>query len=106
MWPRGRRRLARDRKAFKDSEWQARPLLRLQLRKEEARRTQGPPRFSGVMRGASDAGESPWRRLRERAQKIPGDKKHDPGLGGFCHRVIAVRSSIRHRNARSNTGQN
>jgi hypothetical protein len=35
----------------------------------------------GVMRGASDAGESPWRRLRERAEKIPGDKKHDPGIG-------------------------
>jgi hypothetical protein len=54
----------------------------------------------GVMRGASDAGESPWRRLRERAEKIPGDKKHDPGLTRFSHRVIALRSSIQHRNAR------
>jgi hypothetical protein len=36
--------------------------------------------------GASDTGESPWRQLRERAEKIPGDKKHDPELAGFCHK--------------------
>jgi hypothetical protein len=39
----------------------------------------------------------PWRQLRERAEKIPGDKKHDFELGGFSHRVIALRSSIQHR---------
>jgi hypothetical protein len=44
--------------------------------------------------GASDTGESPWRQLRERAEKIPGDKKHDPELAGFCHRVVASRSTI------------
>jgi hypothetical protein len=32
----------------------------------------------------------------ERAEKIPGDKKHDPGLRGFSHRVVALRSSIQH----------
>ena len=53
----------------------------------------------GVMRGASDAGESPWRRLRERAEKIPGDKKHDPRMAAFSHRVIALRCSIQHKNA-------
>ena len=41
----------------------------------------------------------PWRQLRERAEKIPGDKKPDFELGGFSHRVIALRSSIQHRNA-------
>jgi hypothetical protein len=41
----------------------------------------------------------PWRQLRERAEKIPGDKKHDIELEGFSHRVIALRSSIQHRNA-------
>ena len=65
----------------------------------EARRTQCPSRFSGIKRGASDTGESPWRQLRERAEKIPGDKKHDPGLTEFSHRVVARRSSIQHRNA-------
>jgi hypothetical protein len=35
-------------------------------------------RFSGASTGASDTGESPWRQLRERAEKILGDKKHDP----------------------------
>ena len=44
--------------------------------------------------GASDTGESPWRQLRERAEKIPGDKKHDPELAGFCHRAIASHSTI------------
>jgi hypothetical protein len=64
--------------------------------KTEARRTWCPSRFSGVRRGASDAGESPWRQLRERAEEIPGDKKHDPGLRGFSHGVIALRCSIQH----------
>jgi len=58
----------------------------------------------GVMRGASDTGESPRRRLRERAEKIPGDKKHDPGLAELCHRVSLSRSSIQHRNARAGGG--
>jgi hypothetical protein len=40
----------------------------------------------------------PWRRLRERAEKIPRDQKHDYELGGVSHRVIALRSSIQHRN--------
>ena len=39
----------------------------------------------------------PWRQLRERTEKIPGDKKHDFELGGFSHRVIALRSSIQKR---------
>jgi hypothetical protein len=65
--------------------------------KTEARRTWCPSRFTGVRRGASDAGESPWRQLRERAQEIPGDKKHDPGLLGFSHGVIALRCSIQDR---------
>jgi hypothetical protein len=69
------------------------------LKKMEARRTQCPSRFPGVWRGASDTGESPWRQLRERAEKIPGDKKHDPGLGGFSHGVVALRSSIQHSGA-------
>jgi hypothetical protein len=30
--------------------------------------------------GASDTGESPWRQLQERAQKIQGDKKHIEGM--------------------------
>ena len=55
--------------------------------------------------GASDTGESPWRQLRERAEKIPGDKKHDPGLMESSHKVIALRSSIQHRDARSNVRQ-
>src|SRR5712691_10177180 len=65
----------------------------------EARRTQCPSRVSGMRRDASDAGESPWRQLRERAEKIPGDKKHDPGLRRFSHRVVVLRSSIQHSNA-------
>ena len=44
----------------------------------------------------------PWHQLRERAEKIPGDKKHDFKLGGFSHRVIALRSSIQRRNALAN----
>jgi hypothetical protein len=36
-----------------------------------------------------------WHQLRERAKKIPGDKKH---VEGFLHRIIALRSSIQHRN--------
>jgi hypothetical protein len=39
----------------------------------------------------------PWRQLRERAQKIQGDKKH---VEKFSHRVISLHSSIPHRNAR------
>jgi hypothetical protein len=50
-----------------------------------------------VRRDASDAGESPWRQLRERAEEIPGDKKHDPGLAGFSHGVIALRCTIQDR---------
>ena len=46
---------------------------------------------------ASDTGESPMRQLQERAEKIPGDKKHDPELTEFSHRVIASRSSIQHK---------
>jgi hypothetical protein len=38
----------------------------------------------------------PWHQLRERAEKIPGDKKQ---VEIFSHRVIALRSSIQHRNA-------
>jgi hypothetical protein len=71
--------------------------------KTEARRTWCPSRFSGVRRGASDAGESPWRQLRERAEEIPGDKKHDPGLLGFSHGVIALRCSIQHRSIEYST---
>ena len=63
----------------------------------EARRTWCPSRFTGVRRDASDARESPWRQLRERAEEIPGDKKHDPGLRGFSHGVIALRCSIQDR---------
>ena len=36
----------------------------------------------------------PWHQLRERAQKIPGDKKH---VEAFTHGVIALRSSILYR---------
>ena len=50
-----------------------------------------------MRRDASDAGESPWRQLRERAEEIPGDKKHDPGLRGFSHGVIALRCTIQDR---------
>jgi hypothetical protein len=45
--------------------------------------------------------KSPWRQLRERAEKIPGDKKHDPEQAGFCHGVIASRSTIRHKSTAS-----
>ena len=34
-----------------------------------------------------------WHQLRERAEKISGDKKH---VEGFFHRVVALRSSIQH----------
>jgi len=71
--------------------------VRVRPHKTEARRTWCPSRFTGVRRGASDTGESPWRQLRERAQEIPGDKKHDPGLEGFSHGVIALRCPIQHR---------
>ena len=71
--------------------------VRVRPHKTEARRTWCPSRFTGVRRGASDAGESPWRQLRERAEEIPGDKKHDPGLRGFSHGVIALRCSIQDR---------
>jgi hypothetical protein len=37
---------------------------------------------------------SPWHQLRERAEKIPGDKKH---VKEFSHGVIALRSSILYR---------
>jgi hypothetical protein len=46
-----------------------------------------------VGRGASDTDESPWRQLRERAEKIPGDKEHDPGLRGFS---MAIRTGVDH----------
>lgn len=36
----------------------------------------------------------PWHQLRERAEKIPGNKKH---VKEFSHRVIALRSSILYR---------
>jgi hypothetical protein len=36
----------------------------------------------------------PWHQLRERAEKIPGDKKH---AKEFSHRVIVLRSSILYR---------
>jgi hypothetical protein len=38
----------------------------------------------------------PWHQLRERAEKIPGDKKH---IEGFSRGIIALRSSIQHRTA-------
>jgi len=41
----------------------------------------------------------PWRQLRERAEKIPGDKKHDAGLRGFSQRVVRLRCPIQDRNA-------
>ena len=41
----------------------------------------------------------PWHQLREPAEKIPGDKKHDAGLRGFSQRVIRLRCPILHRNA-------
>jgi hypothetical protein len=41
----------------------------------------------------------PWRPLRERAEKIPRDKKHDAGRRGFSQRTIRSRCPIRHRNA-------
>jgi hypothetical protein len=53
-----------------------------------------PSRFAHLMRG-----NRPWRQVRERAEKFPGDRKRDPGLRGFSHGVIALRSSIQHRNA-------
>jgi hypothetical protein len=37
--------------------------------------------------GASDTGESPWRQLQERAQKIQGDKKHIEGMLSQSHCV-------------------
>jgi hypothetical protein len=50
----------------------------------------------------------PWRQLRKRVEKIQGDKKHDYELPGLSYRVIALRCSIQHRNAKwpaeSNTG--
>jgi len=63
--------------------------------KSEKRDGQGVRHASqGVWWGASDSGESPWRHLQERAQKIQGDKKHDPELAGFSHDVIASRSTV------------
>jgi hypothetical protein len=44
----------------------------------------------------------PWRQLRERAEKISGDQKHDHELGGGSHRAIVMRSSIQHSNALAN----
>ena len=40
-----------------------------------------------------------WHQLRERAEKIPGDKKH---VEGFVHRIIGLRSSMQHRNILAN----
>jgi hypothetical protein len=37
--------------------------------------------------GASDTGESSWRQLQERAEKIPGDKKHVEGILSQSHCV-------------------
>jgi hypothetical protein len=41
----------------------------------------------------------PWRQLRERAEKIPGDKKH---VERSSRGVIGLRSSIQHRTALTN----
>lgn len=37
--------------------------------------------------GASDTGESSWRQLQERAEKIPRDKKHVKGMHSQSHRI-------------------
>jgi len=47
----------------------------------------------------------PWHQLREPAEKIPGDKKHDAGLRGFSQRVIRLRCPIPHRNAPERVAQ-
>ena len=42
---------------------------------------------------------SPWRQLRGvRAEKIPGDQKHDYELGGYSHTLNTLRSSIQNTN--------
>jgi len=65
--------------------------------KTEARRTRCPSGFSGREEGVHlMLANPPWRQLRERAEKIPGDKKH---VEEFSHRANAWRSSIQHRNA-------
>jgi hypothetical protein len=41
---------------------------------------------------------SPWRQLRVRAEKIPGDQKHDYELEGYSHTLNTLRSSIQNTN--------
>ena len=41
----------------------------------------------------------PWRQLRVRAEKIPGDQKHDYELRGYSHTLNALHSSIQYKNA-------
>ena len=41
----------------------------------------------------------PWHQLRERAEKIPGDKKH---VEGFSREALELRRSIQHRTAQPN----
>jgi hypothetical protein len=41
---------------------------------------------------------SPWRQIRVRAEKIPGDQKHDYELRGYSHTLNALRSSIQNTN--------
>lgn len=50
-----------------------------------------------MQKSASGTGESPWRQLRERAERFQGDKKH---AQAFSRRALVKRSSIQHRVSR------
>jgi hypothetical protein len=57
----------------------------------EAWRIRCSSRFLSM--GASDTGESSWRQLQERAEKIPGDKKHVERMLSQSHCVALLNTA-------------